>query len=248
MTYSIARAFDDWVEFDRLWASTAQRFGDESFYMSAVREYGRPAVELGIGYGRMAAHTRPDIGIDVSADSLACCPATVKASVHLLHEDFRSYRLEDPAALSYAPLGSFNHIIDSDTRVQCFANVRANTRPGGFLLFDSYVVSEQQMRAINQVVVNLAHNAQVSLHKTEKILDFEQWISENHGYADFLKDDGTVHQRKYYQGPRRIYIPPHQFAIELGRAGWHVENLWGGFERKPLRESSTKQVWLAANR
>ncbi|MFE9687135.1 class I SAM-dependent methyltransferase [Streptomyces sp. NPDC006285] len=247
MTYTTEQAFDSWAEFDRLWSVTAQGFGDEGFYADAAHKYGRPSVELGVGYGRVAAHTLPDVGIDISSSSLRYCAERVGPAVQLLHDDFCTYRLQEPAALSYAPLGAFNHILDSGTRVQAFANVRANSRSGGLLLFDSYIMSEQRMREMNQVMTALAHDDKAALYRTERVIDWNLWLSENHGVAEYLASDGTVLEKRHFPGPRRCYIPPHQFAIELGRAGWKVEDLWGGYDQRPFKEGCTRQIWLAVN-
>lgn len=247
MTYTTEHAFDTWAQFDRLWSVTAKGFGDETFYAETVRKYGKPSVELGIGYGRVATHALPDIGVDISSSSLRYCAESIGTATHLLHDDFCTYQLVEPAAVSYAPLGAFNHILDTQTRVQAFRNVRANSRHEGVLLFDSYVMSERRMREMNQVMIGLAHDDKVALYRTEMVSDFDLWLSEIHGVAEFLAPDGSVIRKQHFPGPRRCYVPPHQFAVELGRAGWKVEELWGGFDRRPFKEGCTRQIWLAVN-
>lgn len=247
MSYSTETAFDRWVDFDMLWHAAAQSFGDEDFYAKAASTYGRPSVELGVGYGRIAELTVPDVGIDLSSRSLQQCRERLDRSVRLIQEDFRSYAVDEPAAFSYAPLGTLNHIISSTERVEALRNIRVNTRPGGMLLFDSYITSEARMREMNQIVVNIARSERIALYKAERIIDFDRWISENFGYAEYLDSDGSVVQRTHFKGPQRVYVPPHMFAIELGRAGWTVKDVWGGFDGRPLTESSPRQVWLATN-
>ncbi|MFF7656445.1 class I SAM-dependent methyltransferase [Streptomyces sp. NPDC007983] len=245
MSYSIAQSFDEWAEFDELWSSL-QNYGDEDFYRTAIEKYGRPALELGVGYGRMACRTHPEWGVDLSPESLERCRKRVNPSVQLLTADIGDYSLPDPVPFSYAPLNTFNHVLDSQARVQAFRNIRRNTVKGGRLLFDSHVMTERQRRERHLRVFNPVWTESHAFYYAEKIIDFERWIFEVTGSIEYVSS-GVVERKVHYRGPRRAYIPPHQFAIELGRAGWYVEGAWGDFEGTLLNEASMRQVWLAVN-
>src|SRR5918912_647695 len=104
---------------------------DVQLYRRLVEESGRPAVELGIGEGRMAQHLRPDVGIDLSRTALAYCRERLADPPVLLEADSREYSLPEPARITYSPLNTLNYLARAEERRRVFANVLRNTVAGG---------------------------------------------------------------------------------------------------------------------
>src|SRR4051794_3929733 len=102
--------FDDWAELLAFW-NTLVELEDIWMYQRLVRQFGRPVAELGIGDGRVAAFTAPDYGVDFSSVMLQRCRARLPNGPRLLLADLRDYDLPEPAAFSYVPFNTFNHVL-----------------------------------------------------------------------------------------------------------------------------------------
>lgn len=218
---------------------------DAEFYKSLVEKYGRPAVDLGIGDGRVASASLPDIGVDISPESLRRCAEALTGKVELLQSDLADYTLREPARLSYSSLNTFNHILDSEHRVRVFRNALRNTQVGGFLVFDAANTSRESLLKYDRIPVEQKRTADFVLYLNETVLDAERLLTAYHGVLEYL-DNGSMVSRFHLPPLHRVYIPPHQFAIELSRAGWKIEDLYGDFDFSPYRSTSQRQVWVAS--
>ncbi|MET8978268.1 class I SAM-dependent methyltransferase [Streptomyces sp. NPDC004539] len=232
--------FDAWVKIRSLWTSV----DDADFYRSLAEKYGRPVVDLGIGDGRVASVSLPDVGVDISPESLRRCEEALDGQVALLQADLADYTLGEPARLSYASLNTFNHILDSEHRVRVFRNVLRNTQPGGFLVFDAANTSRESLLKYDRIPVEQARTEEFVFYLNETVLDADRLLTAYHGVLERL-DNGSTVSRSHLPPLHRVYVPPHQFAIELSRAGWQIENLCGGFDLSPYSSTSRKQIWTA---
>jgi hypothetical protein len=242
-----ANPFDHWVRALDLWTSVRQP-PDAVFYQDIVKQFGRPAVELGIGSGRVASAVRPDYGIDSSVNSLQRCGEVLgdDSQTQLILSDFATYKLNEPARICYAPLNTFNHLTDSAVRKQAFANIRLNTCRDGRLVFDAFMTSLERLRARNKLVVEQARGADWVLYVGATIAEeAESVLMEQRGVLEEeISPEGT--SRRTHLPPLPLaYIPPWVFAIELENTGWHIEAAWGSFDRQPLTLSSGVQIWVA---
>jgi len=244
-TENLAGEFDQWADVLLRWSSVTDR-GDTEFYRRAVLDYGRPAVELGIGSGRVAQVAQPDIGLDFSTTSLQrCADLLVTNPPVLVHADIATYLLDQPARLSYAPQNTFNHIVQADERVDCFRNVARNTERGGYLLFDAFLTDRRTLRRYNRVEVAQARGAGWVLYLSEEVVDDDSMLSVYHAVLEELDQNGVMARRTHLPPLPRAYVPPHRFAHELTLAGWQIRSAWGDFTKGPLTDGCERQVWLA---
>lgn len=232
--------FDEWVKVRSLWTSA----NDSEFYRGIVNEHGRPAVDLGIGDGRVAAVSRPDVGIDISPESLRRCAEALGEGVCLVQADLADYSIKEPARISYASLNTFNHILDSEHRIRVFGNVLRNTLPGGAIVFDASNASRESLLKYDRIPVEQARDNDMVFYLNETVLDSDLLLTAYHGVLEYL-DNGRAVDRVHLPPLHRVYVPPHQFAIELSKSGWKIQNLYGGFDMSPYRSTSRKQVWVA---
>lgn len=242
----VARVFDRWVDVNEMWFEVAD-FGDLEYYTQAVRAVDGVTVELGVGDGRVASRTHPDFGIDLAVRSLEVCAQKLgpDAPTELICGDFVDYRLPEPAALSYAPLNTFNHVISADQRVTAFRNVLMNTQLGGELLFDCYVSSREIFSRYNRVIFRQAHTDGWVLYLSDEVLDWEALLCLRHAVIEKLNEDGIVTQRRHAPALPHVCIAPEVIEQELRAAGWSKCSVFGDFEGGAFTEASRKQVWSA---
>lgn len=66
-------------------------------------------------------------------------------------------------------------------------------------------------------------------------------------WTDRLAADGTAAARRYCRMDFS-WVTPDQVRTLLAAAGFEIEHAYGGFERAPLTEKSTFQIWTARRR
>ncbi|MFI8392655.1 class I SAM-dependent methyltransferase [Streptomyces sp. NPDC085540] len=234
--------FDAWVKVRSLWTGAH----DAAFYRDLVAGTGRPAVDLGIGDGRVAVESLPDIGIDISPESLRRCAKTLEGTrTKLVEADLADYSLDEQARLSYSSLNTFNHIIDTEHRLRVMRNVLRNTQQGGYFVFDAANTSLESLLKYDRIPVEMGRGEDYVFYLNETILDRDRKLTTYHGVLEHLDGQGTVTSRTHLPPLHRAYVSAHQFAIELNQAGWQIDNLYGEFDLSPYTEVSRKQIWVA---
>jgi Methyltransferase domain len=234
--------YERWTELLQLW----ERFDDlrdVSFYAALAEESQRPVVEVGVGWGRAAEQIRPDVGVDNAANMLAAARKRLgDADVTLMEADFETYELAEPAAFSYAPLNSFDHITDLEQLTRIFANVRRNTLPGGRFAFDAELHTLHQLEDDGLHVDG--YDGEIVIQSTYRLLDGPKMVYEFIAFVDWLDENGAVTARRYFPPLPGRAITPDQYRGIFSATGWRVLEAWGGFRGEPLSEDGRRQVWL----
>lgn len=241
---AVARAnpYEAWAELLQLW----ERFDDHSdvpFYEALAAESARPICDLGIGWGRVAERTRPDVGVDNALEMLAAARERLgDLNVTLIEADFENYQLALPAAFSYAALNSFDHITDLNQLKRILRNVRRNTAPGGRFAFDAEVHTEEDLRAASYKIDG--YDGEIAIQSSYRVIDGAQMIYEILAVVDWVDEQGVVTERRYFPPLPGRAISPAQYRDIFDATGWRVIEAWGGFHGEPLSDDGRRQVWL----
>ena len=235
--------FDAWADLLPLWG----RFADDvdiPFYGRLATEHGRPSVELGIGYGRVARQVAPDFGVDASGVMLEraahCAPTT-----QLIRSDLRAYVLPEPARFSYAPLNTFDGITGDEALHAVLARVREQTVPGGHLAFDGELPDPALGGATRRIVRLAGIDRTNAIFATHDVVDAGSGEVEITVFVDYLDASGDVLRRRYFPPMPYRARCAEQWEAVLGATGWEVVARWGGFAGEQLTGSEGRQVWLA---
>ena len=217
---------------------------DVQLYRRLVEEHGRPAVELGIGEGRVARHLRPDVGIDLSRTALEYCRERLDDPPVLLEADFRDYSLAEPARLTYSPLNTLNYVVEARERRRVFANVLRNTAEDGRFALDCLVPRPDRLSVRNNVPVLRGREGDLLLYDITSMVDFDTGEARIHAFVERVDGSGRVMSRRYFPPVPFAFVTPEQLREEAESAGWAVEALWGGFHGEEFTDASPVQVWL----
>jgi SAM-dependent methyltransferase len=216
-----------------------------------------PVVELGIGDGRIAVEAarrgRAVIGVDLSTAMLERCrlranEAGVIDRLTLLQADFRSFRLDEPAALVALPYHSIGHLQTLDEKRRAVAHVFSQLRPGGRFVFDDFLVTpaliEQMRRAQLRARYRSASGVDTLLWVTSLVDEWSQSIQVV-TWEDELGSEDVLARRRY----RRLslsWLAPSEARTLLTDAGFAVEACFGDFERTPFFDGTAReQIWIA---
>lgn len=228
------------------------------FYVERYVETEGPAVELGVGDGRIALEAvrrgKPMIGVDDSHAMLDLCRASAEAQglsagITLQQADFREFHLEEPAALVAIPFHSIGHMRSLDDKRDCLTHIHGQLAPGGRLIFDHFI-ADRELIASRDAVPTL-RTTYVDEESGHEVL---LWVVSNFDLAtqgidvraitEELDGEGVVARRKV----RRIrfsWVEPDQVRVLLGETGFEIEDLRGGFVGEPFDPDARHQVWIA---
>jgi hypothetical protein len=195
---------------------------------------GGPALELGIGTGRialpLAARGVRVHGIDLSEAMVARLRA--KPGGHEIPVeigDFATTRVEGTFSLAYVVFNTIMNLRTQEAQVACFANVAAHLVSGGGFVVE---IMLPELRR---------------LQPGERLLPFA--VGPDHlGFDEYdLANQGlTSHHYHPRQGvystfPGR-YLWPSELDLMARLAGMELDERWGGWRREAFTAESTKHV------
>jgi SAM-dependent methyltransferase len=247
--------------FDWLWGDVVRGRADADFYLQAAKRLGGGTLELGCGTGRvllpLAEAGHRVCGLDLSPHMLERCraklaqlPSVVEERVRLVEGDMVEFELEERFHLVTFPFRSFQHLENVSDQLACLECAHRHLAPGGQLILDLFQTDPRRMhdpeffeeRAIPGEAalpdgrrVRLAERA-VALHRAIQSNDVELIFYVTH-------PDGRV-ERIVNAFPVRYFF---RYEVEhlLARRGFHVVELFGSFDRTPLRDDSPEMIFVA---
>lgn len=250
--------YDQFADIYSVWTDTAASArANLAFYVDAYVATDGPVVELGVGDGRIAlqaaARGRHVIGIDLSTAMLDRCRRRAVAlgvsdRLALVQDDFRGFRLDDPAALITLPYHSLGHVTAVEEKRAVMERVFSQLRPGGRFLFDDFLMTPAAVAHMRGVQLRAkyqsAGGADVRLWVTSIVDESAQSIRVV-TWEDERAGDDWLHDRRY-RYLTLSWLSPSQARQLLTGAGFLVDACYGDFEGTPFSESTaSEQVWLA---
>jgi SAM-dependent methyltransferase len=195
-----------------------------------------PALELGIGTGRIAlplAERGVRVhGIDLSEAMVARMRAKPGGdAIEVTIGDFATTRLGGGFSLAYLVFNTINNLTTQDAQVACFQNVSAHLRPGGAFVIEVGVPSLQRLPFGETL-----RPFQVS----ETYIGFDEYDVVNQGLIShhLRAADGAFVKRSI---PFR-YVWPAELDLMARIAGMTLRERWGGWRHEPFTRESTKHV------
>ncbi len=253
-----ASEYDSFADIYAVWTDTAASTrGNLAFYLDAYARANGPAVELGVGDGRIAvpaaAAGRDITGVDLSPAMLDLCrrravQAGVLDRLTLIHADFRAVVLTTPASLITLPYHSLGHLLTLEDKRDALRHVWSQLRPGGRFIFDEFFMTSAHIAHMRRVQLRAeyraADGADHLLWVTSLVDEASQSIRVV-TWEDALDAAGALAHRQY----RRLslsWLTPAQAREMLIEAGFIIDACHGDFTGTPFApESAVEQVWIA---
>ena len=220
---AFAAIYDDW---------SADMTEDVDFYGSLAEEADGPIVELAVGTGRVAIPVaqctgKRILGIDASPAMLAVArerAAAAGVELELREGDMRDLALDEPAGLIYVPFRSLGHLPTWADRRRVFERAFASLRPGGrfawnFFIFDPRIAAENDGEWLEQNGVR--HRIDHARHDNRVDITLESGDAISLWWLTRSEWEGLIET-----------------------AGFEVEALYGGFDRRPFDETANEFVWV----
>jgi len=229
----IAEAYDDMYHH-------APGFGDVArpvAFLASIAGDG-PALELGIGTGRIAlplqaAGVRVH-GIDASAEMVERMRAKPGGEdVQVTIGDFSDFSLDDRFPLIYIPFNTIFALLTQDDQVTCFRAVARHLTPGGAFVIEAFVPDLSRFDRGQRVSAVRVDPDSVSLDVSMND-PVEQFVSSQH----VVIRDGKVNL--YPVLVRYAYVAELDLMARL--AGLRLRERWADWDRTPFTSSSGKHI------
>jgi SAM-dependent methyltransferase len=241
--------------YDLTTASVSEQ--DVPFYTALAGDAGGPLLELGCGTGRVlvpcAAVTGAATGVDLSPSMLERAAAAAAAAglgdrLTLCRGDMRTIRLERHFPLVTIPFRSLFHLNGDDDWLAALATVRAHLAPGGRFAGDVFVPDPGLMAGgqDHRFAGELRHpdtGRRVALWEDTSFDPVAQ-VAHRRRVTEVLDEDGLVLERRHRLLDIHFRYPNEVLRL-LEAAGFTVDQVFGGFDGRPLDSAAEELVWLA---
>lgn len=232
-------SFDDWIaqRYERLWPELFDPAAvNPAVDLLADLAGAGPALELGIGTGRIALPlNRRGVavhGIDLSPAMVARLRAQPGAdAIGVTVGDFACTRVGRPFRLVYLVRNTITNLTTQDEQVECFRNAAAHLEPGGLFLIENYVPELRRLPPGETIQV---------FTRTPTHLGFEEYdvaaqIATSHHYWMI---DGQL--RTF--SSRHRYLWPAELDLMARLAGMGLRDRWSDWHRAPFTGESRSHV------
>jgi SAM-dependent methyltransferase len=216
--------------------------GDEDAAVAFLAELagGGPALELGIGTGRIAlplaaTGMRVD-GIDISPhciEQLRAKPGGDRINVTL--GDFANVPVEGAYRLIYVPWNSFFNLLTQEDEVRCFENVAKHLTDDGSFVIEGGMSAEflYSLREYQYVQAEIIEVDEVRIDVL-RIDPVTQMLDESHV---------TLSPKGIRLNPvMQRYAWPAELDLMARIAGLRLKERWGGWDKRPWTAHSHNVV------
>jgi SAM-dependent methyltransferase len=189
-----------------------------------------PALELGIGTGRialpLAARGVRVHGIDLSADMVAQLRAKPGGDeIPVTIGDFSTTSLDETFALVYLVFNTINNLTTQDAQIACFENASAHLEPGGCFVIEVGVPATEPLSVFD------LSEAHVGVDEYDAA---SQRLVSHH----FTLVDGEWVRVSM---PFRA-VSPLELDLMARIAGMRLRERWGDWKREPFTSKSERHV------
>ena len=195
-----------------------------------------PALELGIGTGRVAL---PLVARGISVHGIDLSPAMVERlqakpggdAVEVTIGDFATTRVEGDFFLAYLVFNTITNLTTEDAQVECFANVAQHLEPGGRFVIENFIPALHRLQPGEKVV---------PIQVTPTRLDFDEY--------DVVNQTLVSHHYRVVEGQLEVLSTPHRYVwpseldLMARHAGMTLRERWATWTREPFTSTSPSHI------
>jgi SAM-dependent methyltransferase len=195
-----------------------------------------PALELGIGTGRIAIPlSRRNVrvhGIELSPAMVAQLRAQPGGSdIPVTTGDLATATAGGPFALVYLLRNTITNLTTQDEQVQAFRNAAAHLRPGGCFVIENYIPKVRSLPPGETIYLFTATPAHLGFEE----YDVASQIAVSHHYW------AIEGQLKTFSSPHR-YVWPPELDLMARLAGLSLRERWADWNRTPFTSESRSHI------
>jgi SAM-dependent methyltransferase len=232
--------FDEWVaqRFETLWPELFDpKVVDPAVNFLAGVAGAGPALELGIGTGRIAL---PLSQRGVRVHGIELSPAMVEqlkaqqcsSDIGVTAGDFTTAKVNEKFTLAYLLRNTIMNVTTQNEQVECFRNVATHLKPGGCFVVEVIVPALRQLppgETVRAFTVTPTHLG------FDEYVDLVAQISFSHHYWVI---EGKLTTRS---APFR-YVWPSELDLMARLAGMTLRERWSDWHRQPFTSESRNHI------
>ncbi len=235
--------FDEWIaeRYDILWPELFEpAVLDSTVDFLADLSDGGPALELGVGTGRIAL---PLSQRGVRVRGIELSPAMVTqlqaqpgaSSIEVTIGDFATTKVDDAFTLVYLLRNTITNLTTQDEQVECFRHAAAHLQPGGSFVIENYIPELRRLPPGETTHVFTATPTHIGVGDYDIAAQIEV---SNHWWVI----DGEL---KTFSSPHR-YVWPSELDLMARLARMTLRERWADWHRAPFTSESRSHisVWL----
>ena len=233
---------------------------DVAFYVGEARRAGGPVLEVGCGTARVALAVAeagiPAVGIDRSPHMLAVARARCLAAdpgarerLRLVRADMRAFSFRRPFARVVLPFRVLQSLVEVEDQLAALARCREALAPEGRLVFNvfdpRYDLLAAGLAPLELTETGRTYRDGGGVEVREKWTGWYEPVRQLlHGTFIYERTEGDSVERVFEPLELRYFF---RYEIEhlLARAGYQIEELFGGWDRQPYREHGQEMVFIA---
>lgn len=245
--FDLAPQIDPWL--DPPPDESEEMSRDIAFYRTLAEEAPGPALELGVGTGRVYLELLDaglDVdGIDVSEGSLDQLRERAEVrggepSVWL--SDMTTLEVDRQYGLIYAPARAFNHLSRLADQQAALENIHAALLQGGTYALNTFV---PEFDVVVETYGEPDEDEMTVDGDTHRIVATSYLENEVEQVARihrelYLNDEFVAERETSF-----ALIPKRQFELLFSLTGFEDRSVFGHFEYEPLERADQEMVWLA---
>ncbi len=226
---------------------------DIDFYKGLAVKYGRKALELGVGTGRVAIElAKADVTVwgidnskymlDVAREKLQEEQSTVRERVTLKLGDMRSLEVKEKFPFIYIPSSTFEHCTTEEDKERCLTNVYRALKEKGVLAFDisqpqeklesSWWIDQRRLSEEEEVVRTIFSRRNPENHVISVNLFFEVYLK------------GELKEKYYELGKARIWTKQN-IENALRTIGFNIRHVYGDYNKSAYDKKSRRAIFVA---
>ena len=199
---------------------------------------GGPALELGIGTGRVAlplAERGIEVhGLDISGAMVAKLrEKSGGADLPVTMGDFTQFALEERYSLIYIVFNTLFALPSQEAQVECFRSVARHLADGGVFLLEAFVPDPGRFDRGQRISAGIVENDRVTIDMGRHD-PVTQTVASSHLY---ITPEGI---RMYPVNTR--YAWPSELDLMARLAGMRLRSRWADWRRNPFTAASTGHV------
>ncbi len=231
--------FDAWVaeRYDALWPELFDpTVVEQTVEFLARWAGGGPALEFGIGTGRIALPlSRRGIrvhGIELSHAMVEQLQSrNPDGAVGVTVGDFATATAQDQFTLVYLIRNTITNLTSQDEQVEAFRNAARHLHPGGHFVIENYMPGLQRLPPGETRQVFIATPTHLGFEE----YDVAKQIAISHHY--WVIDD----QLERFSSPHR-YVWPAELDLMARMAGLILRERWASWTREPFTSESRSHI------
>lgn len=239
-------------------------------YRDLASEAGDPILELACGTGiitldlaragfQVTGVDKSSEVLEVARERIAREDAEVRSRITLAEADMKDVELGQTFGAVFVTGNSFGYLTDMAAQRSCLRAVHGHLRPGGLLVIQERnytpetlmgMLTRQRAITLQAAGVNSTTGKYTTFNSITVHIDFPTQTILRSRFIDETQADGTV--KRYVPADdwahRGHYFGRFELQLLIEDAGFTIRDVWGDYDRQPLRRQSYTVIFVAEKR